>query len=174
MLAFGAFTASIVMATSVACNGSAVGVESCQTIEEKRCELNPSLYTECKTSGAPKITSMTEVDNCKILYRDQCRVGIAGPSEPKKEQTDACVAAVTAVAACAKNNVADVTMCSNAGADPTQYPQGVSVVSACTAFLHPEYLSACNFIQPAPTTAATTSSTATTSATTGSGGGSGG
>ena len=172
MLAFGAFTASIVMATTVACNGSAVGVEACQIIEEARCDAAPQVYKACHTQiSVPKILTTTEVNNCKILYRDQCRVGIENNTitDPGKPQANDCVAQVKAAAACGTGMLAT---CSGVTVnDPTA--NDPAVTDGCFAFVHPEILSKCHFVQTPPTTSAT-STTATTSATTGSGGGSGG
>ena len=174
MLALGAFTTSIVAVTSVACNGSAVGVEACQIIEEARCDAAPKVYMACNKQPniiVPKILTTPEVNNCKILYRDQCRVGIENTTagkDPSKDQANLCVKQIDAAAACGAGMLA---ACNGATVnDPTMHDPAST--SGCYAFVHPEILSECNFIATPPTTSAA-ATTATTS-TTGSGGGSGG
>ncbi len=161
------------------CNGGAVGVDACIEIEQARCGLAPKCAGIDKV---PEIKTPTEVANCKILYRDHCRVGLENTvsAEPAKGTIDACVAALTAAVACHTQGLATMFGCLENG---QQIGVADFTLSPCATLETPQNLTACNFIETPPTTsttaAATTATTAatttstTTSSTTG-GGGSGG
>lgn len=116
-----------------ACGTEPVGVESCRTIEEKRCEL------------APVCGTVSDVPACKRYYRDQCLHGLTVDADPGKPVVDKCVTALNAVGACAKS-------------DPEGICAGVAAVggtTACGAIQKPELLTDCAWLVPlVPTTGA--------------------
>lgn len=127
---------ALLLATSVGgigCGTEPVGVESCRTVEEKRCEL------------APACGAVTDVPACKRFYRDQCLHGLTVDTDPGKPVVDKCVAALDAAGACAKS-------------DPAGACGGVSAAAgttACGAILKPELLTDCAWLVPVvPTTGA--------------------
>lgn len=146
---------SLVMATFAGCDTDAVGVESCRTIEARRCELAPRCAKSA--SWATEVRTEDEVTNCKTFYRDHCLNGIENPSgDPSTEKTDACVKAMDAVGKCASDGVADLTACGVASTDGAATP--------CAALGKIQILEACAFVAAKPSTTAST--TGDTSATT--------
>jgi hypothetical protein len=190
LLTLGGIALGVTLANGVGCNGGAVGVDACIAIEQARCGL--AIKCAGQNGTVPSAWSVpnykwtaTEVANCKTLYRDHCRVGIENNTikDPAKDQYDACVAALTAVATCgfpaAKGGEGLPSMlgCLENG---TQVAVDDFSLLPCYVFANPEHLTACSFIEAPPTsttaaatTAATTGATTaatTTSSTTGAGG----
>lgn len=83
------------------CGPTGVGVESCRQIEGARCEA----AAFCGFDEA-------EVDDCKLVYMDQCLHGIENAGyRPTEGDTEACVAAVKAAGDCAAAGVEDMSGC---------------------------------------------------------------
>jgi hypothetical protein len=114
------------------CGTDAVGIESCKKIEEARCE-------GAKSCGM----SDDQSEHCKQFYRDQCLHGIENSDHtPSEQETDACVAAVQATAACAAGHVATMAMCSAAPVSTD-----AAGLAPCDILMKvPEKLTACAFV----------------------------
>jgi hypothetical protein len=76
-----AWIAWTLLGLSGACTTSAVAVDQCREIENARCAASVNCGT-VKADG---------VDQCQLLYRDQCLHGIAGPEAPTADQQQKCV-----------------------------------------------------------------------------------
>jgi hypothetical protein len=83
------------------CGPTGVGVDACRQIESARCEAAAHCGFE-----------PTEVDDCKLVYNDQCLHGIENAGyRPTDGDTEGCVAAVKAAGDCAANGVASMSAC---------------------------------------------------------------
>ncbi len=123
----------VTAAGGLGCGTEPVGVESCRTIEQRRCELAPT----CGVGG--------DVAACKRFYRDQCLHGLSVDADPGKPAVDKCVAALDAAATCAKHDPAS----------PCASVSAASGTSSCSAILKPELLTDCAWMVPlVPTTGA--------------------
>jgi len=81
--------ASLAMSLVGACTTGAVAITQCREIESARCEAS----LPCGV--------ISDVDECKRFYRDQCLHGIAGPDVPTTEEQDDCVGTITRAGECA-------------------------------------------------------------------------
>lgn len=137
---------------SAGCGPSGVGVEACRKIEDARCEAAASCGL-----------SQQQVDNCKLVYQDQCLHGIQNSAyHPTQSDTDGCVAAVKAAGACAAAGVKSMAACPDA-----PLVSGAVDTDPCTIITaKADELSACAFATGVPDAGTTTSSTTTTSSAT--------
>jgi hypothetical protein len=87
-------------ALAAACGTDAVGVDACKQIELARCDVAPV----CKADF--------DVDHCHAVYRDQCLHGIENVDHPPSDaEVSDCVAAIQAVAGCARRGDANMSVC---------------------------------------------------------------
>jgi hypothetical protein len=89
----GAFAASAIFIAFVACNGSAVGVEACKSIEHARC-LNAPACGIALTSPTSRDGIGHELDACVRYYDDACKHGLASKNDPGTAAVQACVDAI--------------------------------------------------------------------------------
>lgn len=127
------------------CGPEAIGVESCRKIESARCDAAAA----CGFSEA-------EVADCKLLYNDQCLHGIENADHrPTEDDTEACVAAVTATGDCARSGVAKMSACPAA-----PLVEGAIDHAPCSVILSSAHeLSACAFAEGEPDAGASDSGT---------------
>jgi hypothetical protein len=126
------------MSLLAACQSGVVGVEACRDIEGARCDASGA--TAEGVEGTACGFTAADVKACRALYQDQCLRGIENVEHtPTDDETDECVAAVDALAACALAGIDQAGACDGvqvelAGAtlSPCEIIQGaISYVTAC-------------------------------------------
>jgi len=75
------------------CNGSAVGVDACKSIEEARCRQVPSC-PNVQVSPPVYYTSGSATDACIRYYDVACAHGLAVGVDPGTSAVNACVSAI--------------------------------------------------------------------------------
>ena len=125
---------------AVDCGNDAQGVDACRTIESRRCEL-------VRGCPASSVVSESDVNVCKLFYRDQCMFGIANNATvraPDEALVAACLAALNQAAACRGDTASTCaeppTLATSVEGDPT----------GCALIGTPEHLEACAFLAPRP------------------------
>lgn len=118
---------------SSGCGPEGVGIEACRRIESARCEAAAS----CGFSE-------DQVENCKLIYTDQCLHGIENKAyRPTDTDTSECIAAVKATGACAAAGVNKMSGCPQA-----PLVAGSADDSPCDIVLHlAQRLDACSFVE---------------------------
>jgi len=121
------------------CNNGVVGVDACKAIEKERC-------VQAKTCFDPVWTDQ-DVKSCQLLYEDQCLRGIENTDiVPSDDDTDACVAAVQALGACAVAGTLQAGDCAEVGLE-----MGAAVLTPCDILQNKvEMLTACAWAAKAP------------------------
>ncbi|HMA97776.1 MAG TPA: hypothetical protein VKP30_34055 [Polyangiaceae bacterium] len=141
------------LATQVACDTNAVGVEECRSIEYARCEA---------AARCPDQFAVRNVEECKLFYRDQCLHGMA-TAVPSAADLRACVSAIQALSECAgKDGSATVAAC---GVPATR----AKPATVCKLLAEPEVITGCAFLGASPASTggqAGSSATTTTSSST--------
>ncbi|MBN1605518.1 MAG: hypothetical protein JW940_02740 [Polyangiaceae bacterium] len=122
----------LVLATAGGCGKNAVGVDTCRDIEYARCEAAPS---------CPKLFDVSDVEQCKRFYRDQCLHGLAASEEPGAPKVRACVQAIVQAGRCAKQDKS-LAECGSLLVESTD------AKNACDLIGSPEKLDACAFLEP--------------------------
>jgi hypothetical protein len=116
------------------CGKNAVGVDTCRDIEYARCEAAPS---------CPKLFDVSDVEQCKRFYRDQCLHGLAASEEPGAPKVRRCVEAIREAGSCAEKKKS-LAECGSLQAD------SANAKSTCDLVGSPEKLDACAFLEPEP------------------------
>jgi hypothetical protein len=80
-------------AAAGACNGSAVGVDACKSIEEARCRQVPNC-PNVQVSPPVYYTSGSATDACIRYYDVACAHGLAVGVDPGTSAVNACVSAI--------------------------------------------------------------------------------
>lgn len=88
VLAFGVLTGVF------ACGSDPVGVETCRTIEQARCENAPSCGLSLEQPVHRGDSVEDDVRACIQFYEDACRHGLAAPTDPGALELQACVDAI--------------------------------------------------------------------------------
>ena len=124
------------------CGPQPIGVEACRQIESARCEA----ALACGFDEA-------EVDDCKLVYADQCLHGIENAEHrPTETEIEACVAAVKAAGDCAATGVEKMSACPAA-----PLAEGTPDRAPCDVVLSLAHeLSACAFAEAEPDAGTTT------------------
>jgi hypothetical protein len=110
---------------AASCGTEAKGVSDCQNIEKARCK------------AAPSCGIASDVDDCIRFYHDQCLHGLA-VAPPGKVAIADCVSALDDAGVCAEQGADDPSACAGSA----------TPASSCDKILHPERLTACNFLSP--------------------------
>jgi hypothetical protein len=120
----------------LACGPTAIGADACRKIEGARCEAAAA----CGFDEA-------EIEDCKLLYQDQCLHGIENTEHrPTDTDTEACVAAVKAAGDCAASGVETMSGCPAA-----PVIAGIPDRAPCDIVLSRAHeLQACAFAEGAP------------------------
>jgi hypothetical protein len=78
----------------LACGTEPVGVESCRTIEQARCENAPSCGIDLTHPVHEGSTPERDVAACIRFYEDACMHGMVAPNDPGSVAVSACVDAI--------------------------------------------------------------------------------
>lgn len=116
-----------------ACSTKAVGVEECRQVEYARCEAAPN---------CPGQFDVTDVEQCKLYYRDHCLHGLPVSSAPTGSAVKQCIDTIRDLAKCAAKQegaAALLTDCSLS--DETTNPK---ITKACKLLAAPESITACS------------------------------
>ena len=162
------------------CSSDAKGIEACQRIESRRCEL---------AVGCPEFPAVTDdadIIECKQVYRDQCDFGIAQGQDPDELAIELCLQALEEANLCRDQDLASCPdapllnqLMLNTGGDgillPGEVPVDPALIHGCSVIHRPEFLAACSFLAPFPDVVlpGTGGAGGTTAATGGAGGGGG-
>jgi hypothetical protein len=122
----------LVLTLAGGCGKDAVGIDTCRDIEYARCEAAPS---------CPKLFRVSDVEQCKRFYRDQCLHGLAASDEPGAPKVRACVEAIRQAGRCAEQDKS-LAECGSLLEEST------SAKNACDLVGSPEKLDACAFLEP--------------------------
>jgi hypothetical protein len=122
----------LVLTAAGGCSKSAVGIDTCREIEYARCEAAPS---------CPKLFDVSDVDECKRFYRDQCLHGLAASDEPGDPEVRACVQAIEQAGRCAERGKS-LAECGSLLVESTD------AKNTCDLIGSPEKLAACAFLEP--------------------------
>ncbi len=118
------------------CGPDAAGVDDCRKIEDARCEA---------ASHCGDRFSITDVDECKRFYRNQCLHGLATGKGPAAGQTAACVRVIQTAGACAAQNSPTTALA--ACGDPTLAAEtNPDLVDVCKVVVSPELTAECAFL----------------------------
>jgi hypothetical protein len=113
------------------CGTDAKGVDDCRDIEEARC------------SAAPSCGLLSDVDECKRFYRDQCLHGLA-VSPPSGSVLKSCVATITNAGLCAMGDAGtELSDCT-----PPVSSSAPGAETACDIVNNPEKAVECSFLAP--------------------------
>jgi hypothetical protein len=122
---------SFALVSSPGCGTDAHGIEDCREIEQARCE-------EAVPCGI-----ITDEPRCKTFYRDHCLHGLPG-AQPQQATIDACVTAIRALGACAREGGAQAELASC----PAVKTHDASLV--CEVIQFPERAYDCSFLSATP------------------------
>lgn len=137
------------LATQLACDTNAVGVEECRSIEHARCEA---------AAHCPDQFAVRNVEECKLFYRDHCLHGMA-TAVPTAAELRACVGSIQALSGCAEKDAsASVLTC---GVPATK----AAPATVCKLLAEPEVIASCAFLGASPAGGQAGSSAATSAST---------
>jgi hypothetical protein len=123
------------VALGTGCGPDAAGVDDCRKIENARCEA---------ASHCGDRFSITDVDECKRFYRNQCLHGFATGKGPGAGQVAACVRTIQAAGACAAQNSPTATL--TACGDPLASETNPELADVCAVVVTPEKTAECAFL----------------------------
>jgi hypothetical protein len=130
----------LVGALSSGCGSDAAGVDDCRKIEYARCDA----ASHCGDRFA-----ITDVDECKRFYRNQCLHGLASGKSPGTGQVAACVKIIQTAGSCAAQH--DPKTALAACGDPTLAAEtDPSLLDVCTVVAKPELTAECWFLSGVP------------------------
>lgn len=159
------------------CGTDAVGVEACRAIESARCDALVSCPKEQHGFTEDQAAA------CKLFYRDDCLHGIAnndaGADVVLTPNKDACVKAIAATAACAKEGAKTMADCAGAKLVMTANAAAVSpcdmlagsVVGNSVSVAGVELLDDCKFVVKVDDEAGSSASSSSGSSSSATGGG---
>jgi hypothetical protein len=131
---------SVSLALAAGCGPDAVGVDDCRKIENARCEA---------ASHCGDRFSITDVDECKRFYRNQCLHGLQTGKSPGAGQVAACVRIIQTAGACAAQNSPTATLA--ACGDPLAGETNPELRDVCKVVETPELTAECAFLSGAAT-----------------------
>jgi hypothetical protein len=137
----------------LACDTSAVGVESCRQIEDARCSA---------ASHCPGTFNITSPAACRRFYRDHCLHGLAIAQDPGAGVVNPCVNKIKLLGWCAEDHGQDKALiqdcrdgCSLDDVDPCgqgDFPKISRTANVCGLIRAPENIPECAFLNPTATT----------------------
>jgi hypothetical protein len=135
------FALGAVVAATVhpACSTKAVGVEECRRIEYARCDAAPN---------CPDQFEVTDVEQCRLFYRDHCLHGMDLSSAPKASSVNNCVKAIQTLSKCAKQDPSTpLASCDNGRI----HSNAAKLTTVCKLLAEPESIPECSFLVPEAT-----------------------
>lgn len=118
--------------TQAGCDTDAVGIETCRSIEQARCQ------------AAASCGMIDDVEACQRFARDHCLHGVALDEDPSSVAVDRCVDAIELAGRCAERHGVD--------SNPLECREdgffGTRVEDICEAVQEPELMPRCDFLAP--------------------------
>lgn len=130
-----AFTAIAAGVVYPACSTKAVGVDECRRIEYARCEAAPN---------CPAQFSVTDVEQCKLFYRDHCLHGLGVSAAPSGNAVKNCIVAIQDLATCAAEFDGAAALLANCATEVTT--TNPKITKACKLLAAPEAIAECSFL----------------------------
>jgi len=115
-----------------ACATKTVGVEECRQVEDARCEAAPN---------CPDQFDVTDVEQCKLFYRDHCMHGLPVDTPPTGSVLKHCVDAIHDLSKCAATQDGSAALLVNCLGVETTNPK---ITKVCKLLAAPESISVCN------------------------------